>query len=131
MNVKKVYRAELSWDNSEIEYADKEDNWNLVQFECIQRDYSIFAFPIHVLGTNRTLDTAISRQQNPKKILMSRGLNDLVNISKLNGIKGLFAGFIPYAYNHMKNHWEYQLFKKDDGLFIQMPKFKLYDYVRD
>ena len=62
---------------------------------------------------------------------MSRNLNDLVNITKLFGLKGLFAGLLPYGVNHLNQHWEYQFFRREDGLFLQLPKFRPYYYMRE
>ncbi|CDW89502.1 UNKNOWN [Stylonychia lemnae] len=70
----------------------------------INNDYSLPIYPIHVLSTNRILDTIISRNEVNKPAS---------NMYKLRGIGAYFAGFVPYSINFFFNNVEFQ-YKADE-----------------
>ena len=51
----------------------------------------LMAYPLTVLGTNRVLDTVISRKPNKRFLLL-----DLKDTFKIGGLKTLYAGFGPF-----------------------------------
>jgi hypothetical protein len=77
------------------------------------KDYSMLIYPLHVLATNRTCDTVISRKTDMGKF---RFINDFGNIRTLGG---LFAGLLPYTINYARVFVDLQVFKKEEGLFVQ------------
>lgn len=87
--------------------------------DCENKDYTMLVYPLHVLATNRTCDTMISRQNK----IGFRSPSDLANIRSLSG---LFAGLLPYSINYMRTMWDIQYYKKEDGLFLQQKRDPLW-----
>ena len=64
-------------------------------------DFSMYIYPMHVLSTNRILNTIISRKENfrgPKLF------DDLKDVYRLRGLKGYFFGIVPYSLNYFMNN---------------------------
>ena len=56
---------------------------------------------MHVLATNRILNTSISRYPRKGNIRFHKDLGD---IYRLAGIKGLYYGLVPYTMNYLFNN---------------------------
>ena len=92
--------------------------------DCENKDYTMLVYPLHVLATNRTCDTMISRQNK----IGFRSPSDLANIRSLSG---LFAGLLPYSINYVRTMWDYQYYKKEDGLFLQQRREPLWKKAKN
>lgn len=67
-------------------------------------DFSMYIYPMHVLSTNRILNTIISRKENfrgPKLF------DDLKDVYRLRGLKGYFFGIVPYSLNYFMNNVQF------------------------
>ena len=100
----------------------------------IDHDYTIPIYLIHVLATNRILDTVISRSEvnKPARYFFRislynsyRMFTDLKNMYKIGGIRSYFAGFVPYSLNFFFNHVKF--FENSDAEFND--KFGKYFFI--
>jgi hypothetical protein len=56
---------------------------------------------MHVLTTNRVLDTIISRK---KAVSNFRIVGDFKDIYRICGVRGFFYGLLPYSLNYLLNN---------------------------
>ena len=81
-------------------------------------------YPIHVLATNRVVDTMISRSIDNEKLYgdgKNRKFRMLHDLKNIRNISGLFIGFLPYSLAYFKG-MEWTFYKKVDDLFLLQPK---------
>ena len=76
----------------------------------ITPDFTMLIYPIHVLSTNRIINTIIYRK-NPKSKF--RALDDLRTMYRIQGVRAFFLGLVPYSITAFINHTEY--FSSQDG----------------
>jgi hypothetical protein len=65
----------------------------------IAKDYSLLTYPLQVIATNRMLNSLVARSV-PKNLEFKpllRSLYDVNALFRLDGIRGLYRGFVPYA----------------------------------
>lgn len=109
---KKKKELEEEYENLEETMEDERKNTlavkiNLGEFDyefVITHDYTLLIYPMHVLSTNRILDTIISRNENVNGNKMRQDFKD---IRKLRGFKGYYYGLVPYTLNYFLNHAEF------------------------
>lgn len=107
-------KFEIELDKTELNFEAKKDGAQYqILLDTESKDYSMPIYPLHVLSTNRMCDTMISRKVDAGKF---RIISDLGTIRSLSG---LFAGLLPYTICYCRNFIDYQVFKKEDGLFMQ------------
>ena len=77
----------------------------------------MLVYPLHVLCTNRILNTMISRNRTNKTNSGTKGsiIKDFTNIHRLSGV---FIGLVPYTLAYFGS-MQYTNYKKIDGLFIK------------
>jgi len=61
-------------------------------------------YPMHVLSTNRIVNTIISRKENFRGIRLT---DDLKDIYRLRGVRGYFYGIVPYSLNYFLNNVQF------------------------
>jgi|TARA_B110000285_G_C14961460_1_gene531906 hypothetical protein len=101
-------------DRTEITFKASKDNGQYqVYVDTESKDYSMLVYPLHVLATNRTCDTMISRKTDAGPFRFLRDFQNIRNVS------WLFAGLLPYTINYARLFTDYQVYKKEDGLYEQ------------
>ena len=109
--VKQFDKLDFEWAQSEVHFRSRNGTEYQLLVECDNKDHSLLVYPLHLLATNRTCETMISRQKKSAP----RFISDLSNI---RNVSGLFAGMLPYSLNYARTMWTYELYKKEDGLFL-------------
>ena len=64
-----------------------------MKYEYVKSDSlytQMVCYPLTVLGTNRVLDTVISRKPSPSLV------SDFRDLWRIGGIRALYSGFLPY-----------------------------------
>jgi len=78
----------------------------------LKLDYTLLVYPLHVLATNRTCDTIVSRQKLP-------GFRAITDLSNIRSLSGLFIGFIPYTFSYVASSFETKSYKEVEGLYTK------------
>lgn len=68
-----------------------------ITLPSLQPDLSFLIYPLHVLTTNRIVNTAIFRRQHTSLFRFHKDFSDL---RKINGVKGWFAGIVPFTLSY-------------------------------
>lgn len=79
-------------------------------------DYTLLAYPLHVLATSRMCDTIITRSQSAKSESRMRMSNDFSNLRRMNS---LYIGFFPYLLAYFATSLDFQIFVKKDSFYIK------------
>ena len=80
-------------------------------------DYTLLAYPLHVLSTSRMCDTIISRSQTSKKTENRMQMTkDLANLRRMSS---LYIGFIPYLLSYLVTSCDLQIWIKSESFYMK------------
>ena len=105
----KLYFTYLSKDGQELE--------GYCKLFFRKTDYTLLAYPLHVLSTSRMCDTIISRSQAANKADgRLRMMQDFSNLRRMNS---LYIGFFPYLLAYLVTSLDLQIWIKRESFYMK------------